>query len=62
MRYLSTKDAAVELGVSENTIRRRIADGQIKYYDIGVPGRPRIRITDEDLHAYVTDPAARKAS
>ncbi len=62
MRYLSTKEAAAKLSVSENTIRRRIAAGLIKYHDIGVPGRPRIRITEEDLHTYVTDPAKREAS
>jgi excisionase family DNA binding protein len=62
MRYLTTKEAAAALTVSENTIRRRINEGLIKYHDIGVPGRPRIRITEEDLHAYVTGTAVKKAS
>lgn len=61
MRYLTTKEAAEALTVSENTIRRRINEGLIKYHDIGVPGRPRIRITEEDLHAYVTG-TVKKAS
>lgn len=54
MAYLTTKQAAEELSVSENTIRRRIAEGRLRYHDIGVPGRPRIRITTEALDEYVT--------
>jgi excisionase family DNA binding protein len=53
MAYLTTKQAAAELSVSENTIRRRIAEGLLRWHDIGVPGRPRIRITSEDLAKYV---------
>lgn len=62
MAYLTTKQAAAELSVSENTIRRRIAEGLLRWHDIGVPGRPRIRITSEDLEKYVKGGVREQAS
>lgn len=62
MAYLTTKQAATELSVSENTIRRRIAEGLLHWHDIGVPGRPRIRITSEDLESYVKGGAQERSA
>jgi excisionase family DNA binding protein len=58
--YMSLKDAATQYGVSERTIRRRIAEGKLAAYRVG----PRsIRVTAEDVAALAqpiptTDPAA----
>lgn len=58
--YLSLKDAANRFGVSERTIRRRIAEGKLPAFRVG----PRsIRVTAEDVAALArpiptTGPAA----
>ena len=52
-RWYSTKEAAQLLGISENTIRRRIDAGELKWHDIGVKGSPRIRIAEDDLDRFV---------
>ena len=59
-RHLTLKEAADWYGVSERTLRRRIAEGRLPAYRVG----PRsIRVTAEDVAALAqpiptTDPAA----
>jgi excisionase family DNA binding protein len=49
--YMSLKDAATRYGVSERTIRRRIAEGKLPAYRVG----PRsIRVAAADLDALAT--------
>lgn len=54
MGDLSTKQAARELGVSDDTVLRRCHMGLIDWYNAGPPGakKPRIRITPAALRAY----------
>ncbi len=47
---VSTKDAAVLMGVSELSVRRLIADGALPYVRIG---QTSIRIVVEDIKAYL---------
>lgn len=48
MPYLSPEDAAARVGVSTQTIRRRIKDGSLPAYRLG----PRLlRIDTDDLDA-----------
>lgn len=56
MRYLTTKQAAAEMGVSPQTVLRWINTRGLKAHDIGVSGRPRMRIKADDLDAWVKDP------
>lgn len=52
-RYVTIKEAAKVLSVSEKTIRRHIASGELPAFTIGGPprrGRP-IRIRLEDVEA-----------
>ena len=43
-RFVSLAEAAEYLSVSEKTIRRRIADGQLTGYQIGKGHQPPIRV------------------
>lgn len=54
--YLTLAEAAEVLGVGNRTIRRRVAEGQLRAYRIG----PRqIRVKADDLDALLTPiPAA----
>lgn len=50
-RHLSLKEAAAWYGVSERTLRRRIAEGKLPAFRVG----PRsIRVTAEDVAALAT--------
>jgi len=59
-RHMTLKEAAEFYGVSERTLRRRIAEGKLPAFRVG----PRsIRVTAEDVAALATripttDPAA----
>jgi excisionase family DNA binding protein len=64
-RYITIKEAAEYLGVSDHTIRRLIADGESTGYRIGRQLRARIRINlneiDEQLMRPVNEtPRTRK--
>lgn len=59
LRYLSTKDAAKIIGVHPNTMRCYVEDGEIAYVDIGRHGRPRIRISEDELRAFMDKRAGR---
>lgn len=61
LRYLTSEQAAEVLGVDSNTIRRRVHEGKIRWSNIGTPERPRIRISEDDLHAYMESQASRPA-
>ena len=52
-RYLTTKEAAAEMKVSPQTVLRWINTRGLKAHDIGVTGRPRMRINTDDLKAWV---------
>ena len=59
-KYLTLKEAADFLRVSQKTLSRRIADGTLKAHRIGAKTAPdsaherrRIRITEEDLVAFI---------
>jgi excisionase family DNA binding protein len=50
-KNLTLKEAAAWYGVSERTLRRRIAEGRLRAYRVG----PRsIRVTAEDVEALAT--------
>lgn len=53
IRYLTTQQVAEELSVSSNTVRRWIETQDLKWHDVGVAGRPRIRISETDLKAWL---------
>jgi len=61
MRYLTTAQVAQEMGVSSNTVRRWITDRGLQYIDIG-QGRPKIRITKEDLDTWAAAQRAKQAA
>ncbi len=48
-QLLSIVEVARRLGVSEKTIRRQIADGELSAYRVG----RQLRISEEDLMAYL---------
>lgn len=54
--YLDVKASAKRLGISENTLRRRIADGTLAAYRVGKATdlRAPLRIRTEDLDALLT--------
>lgn len=49
-RYISLEDAALYLGVSARTIRRRISDGVIKGYRIADSRTVRVRVDELESH------------
>jgi excisionase family DNA binding protein len=53
LRYLSTAQAAEIVGVSTTTMRTYVDEGRVPYTDIGRNGRPRIRISEDDLHKFM---------
>lgn len=48
-QLLSVEQVANALGVSAKTVRRRIAEGSLKAYQIG----RQLRISIDDYHGYV---------
>ena len=53
--WLTTKEVATKLGVSSSTVRRWIAERGLTYSDIGA-GKPKIRVSEADLDAWVKNP------
>lgn len=53
LTYLSTAAAAKAIGVSASTMKTYIDEGHVRYTDIGRNGRPRIRISEDDLRAFM---------
>lgn len=53
MRVMTTAEAGAALRVSERTVERLIAAGTLAARNVGSPKRPRLRVTDQDLEAYL---------
>jgi excisionase family DNA binding protein len=53
MRYLSTAEGAEVIGITRLTMSRWCKDGRIPCSDIGTATKPRYRIAETDLHAYM---------
>ncbi|MEQ8424905.1 MAG: helix-turn-helix domain-containing protein [Cyclobacteriaceae bacterium] len=51
---LSPKQAAVKIGLSESTIRRRMKSGDLKFSRVGKKGK-LIRIKESDLHGLLVE-------
>lgn len=49
---LSTKACAELFGVTRHTIARWIAAGDLPAFDIGTPGRPRLRVLASAVEAF----------
>ena len=58
LRYYSTKQAADVVGISETTMREVVNRGEIRWINIGVPERPRVRIAEADLRAWMDSRAS----
>lgn len=52
-RSYSTTEVADLLGVRRQTVTRWIGAGRLPAFDIGSPGRPRLRVTEAALRAYI---------
>ena len=61
LRYLTTAQAAEIVGVKPTTMRTLINEGGIRWTDIG-RGRPRIRIKEDDLRAWMDARATERAA
>lgn len=53
MRSHSTAEVAEMLGVHRQTVHRWVTSGRLAAFDIGVPGRPRLRVTDAALREFI---------
>lgn len=51
--YLSVREVARRLGISPNTVYRRIADGKLDAIDIGDSGIQRLRVPETALRAFI---------
>lgn len=55
-KLYTPKEAAKVLRISHSTVKRRIADGSLPAtVDLGVPGHPRKRITEEALNEFIQE-------
>lgn len=54
-RAYSTSEIADLFGVARQTIARWIATGSLVAFDIGPPGRPRLRVTEESLSEFIAE-------
>lgn len=50
---LTPAEAGKRLAVSESTVRRYIASGQLPRVDLNDHGRPRVRVRSDDLDAFI---------
>lgn len=53
MRVMTPAEAAIELRVGKRTVNRLISSGALRAHNIGSTARPRLRVTDEAIEAYV---------
>lgn len=58
-RLLSTTDVAHVLGCSRDTVLRAIHRGALRCRDLGVAGRPLLRVHPDDLEAFIDSLPAR---
>lgn len=52
-RSYSSVEVAALLGVTRTTVTRWAAAGLLSAFDIGGPGRPRLRFTEDALRAFI---------
>lgn len=52
-RSYSASEVAAYLGVTRQTVHRWVAIGRLSGFNIGGPGRARIRITSDVLDAFI---------
>jgi excisionase family DNA binding protein len=52
-RLLTTTEAGHVLGVSRDSVLRLIRSGGLRVVDVSTGGRPRLRIRDDDLDAWI---------
>jgi excisionase family DNA binding protein len=62
VRYLSTAEAAEVVGVGRMTLYRWCKEGLLPSSNISTGDRPRYRIAEADLHAYMEDRKAGAAA
>lgn len=58
LRYLTTKQAAAIVGISETTMREVVNRGEIRWSDVGHGKRSRVRIAESDLRAWMDSRAS----
>jgi excisionase family DNA binding protein len=58
IRYLSVAEVALRLGVSAHTVRRKVAEGQLRAVRLGEPPAS-IRISSRELDAWLAGHATR---
>ncbi|MGQ0847483.1 MAG: helix-turn-helix domain-containing protein [Sporichthyaceae bacterium] len=54
-RAYSTAELADLFGVARQTVARWIATGSLVAFDIGSPGRPRLRVTEGSVAAFIAE-------
>ena len=63
LRYYSTKQAAAVVGISETQMREAVNKGEIRWINVGLgKQRPRIRIAEADLRAWMDARVASSSS
>lgn len=58
MRWLTTAQAGEAIAVSEATVRRWVDQGRIEAVNVGSVARPRFRISEDALAAFMRKLAA----
>ena len=53
MRAYSCADVAELLGVTRQTVHRWVIEGRLAAFDIGVPARPRLRVTEATIRDFI---------
>ena len=59
--FLSVAQVAASLGVSSESVRRKIAAGQLHAVKLGETGPSPLRVSRADLETYLADHVVRKA-
>ena len=53
MRAYSCAAVAELLGVHRQTVHRWVTEGRLSAFDIGTPGRPRLRVTEATIRDFI---------
>lgn len=54
MRAYSCAAVAELLGVHRQTVHRWVTEGRLSAFDIGTPGRPRLRVTEATIRDFIS--------